>query len=111
MKEYNTLKEIKDREETRIRKFYLAGAYTMNQAITALGKLDLVGAEQDSIIKLWDSEKLAKLKSPTKKELDTFFSNGIIEEKVYIEEMKNKGYTDKYIGWYLELIAKTESEG
>jgi len=25
--------------------------------------------------------------------------------------MKNKGYTDKYIGWYLELIAKTESEG
>ena len=111
MKEYNTLKEIKDREEKRIRKFYLAGAYTMNQAITALGKLDLVGAEQDSIIKLWDSEKLAKLKSPTKKELDTFFSNGIITETIYIEEMKNKGYTDKYIGWYLELIAKTESEG
>jgi len=111
MKEYTTLKEIKEREEKRIRKFYLAGAYTMNQAITALGKLDLVGAEQDSIIKLWDSEKLAKLKSPTKKELDTFFSNGIITETIYIEEMKNKGYTDKYIGWYLELIAKTGAEG
>jgi len=111
MKEYNTLKEIKDREEKRIRKFYLAGAYTANQAITELGKLDLVGAEQDSIIKLWDSEKLAKLKAPTKKELDTFFSNQVITEPIYIEEMKNKGYTDKYIGWYLELIAKTGAEG
>jgi len=110
MKEYTTVKEIKDREENRIKKFYLAGAYTANQAITALGKLDLVGAEQDSIIKLWDSERLAKLKSPTKKELDTFFTNGIIEEKIYIEEMKHKGYTDKYIGWYLELIAKKGSE-
>jgi len=28
-----------------------------------------------------------------------------------VEEMKNKGYTDKYIGWYLELIAKTGAEG
>jgi len=34
----------------------------MNQAITALGKLDLVGAEQDSIIKLWDSEKAGQVK-------------------------------------------------
>jgi len=73
MKEYNTLKEIKDREEARIKKVLPGRRLSMNQAITALGKLDLVGAEQDSIIKLWDSEKLAKLKSPTKKELDTFF--------------------------------------
>jgi len=110
MKEYTTVKDIKDREEKRIRKFYLAGAYTANQAITELGKLDLVGAEQDSLIKLWDSEKLAKLKSPTKKELDTLFSNEIITQGIYVEEMKHLGYTDKYIGWYLTLIEKT-SEG
>jgi len=110
MKEYTTVKEIKDREEKRIRKFYLAGAYTSNQAITELGKLDLVGAEQDSLIKLWDSEKLAKLKSPTKKELDTLFSNGIITQGIYVEEMNHLGYKEKYIGWYLALIEKTGAE-
>lgn len=105
MKEYTTIKEIKDREEKRIRKFYLAGAYTANQVITELGKLDLVGAEQESLLKLWDSEKLAKLKSPTKKELDSLLSNQIITQEIYIEEMKSLGYTEKYIGWYLQLIA------
>jgi len=106
MKEYTILKEIKDREEKRIRKYYLAGAYNANQAIIALGKLDLVGAEQESILKLWDSEKLAKLKSPSKSELDKLFQNRIIKQAIYVEEMKHLGYTDKYIGWYLALIAK-----
>ena len=107
MKEYTTLKEIKDREEARIKKYYLAGAYTANQAITELGKLDLVGAEQESLLKLWDSEKLAKLKRPTKSELDKLFQNGIIKQAIYVEEMKHLGYTEKYIGWYLALIEKT----
>jgi hypothetical protein len=111
MKEYTTVKEIKDREEKRIRKFYLAGAYTANQVINELGKLDLVGAEQESLLKLWDSEKLAKLKSPSKKELDTLFTNKIIDEHDYVLELKNLGYTQKYIDWYLALIAMTEVEG
>jgi hypothetical protein len=110
MKEYTTVKEIKDREEKRIRKFYLAGVYTANQTINELGKLDLVGAEQESLLRLWDSEKLAKLKSPTKKELDTLFTASIIGEGIYINEMKNLGYTDKYIEWYLLLIKKAGAE-
>ena len=110
MKEYTTVKEIKDREEKRIRKFYLAGAYTSNQVINELGKLDLVGAEQESLLKLWDSEKLAKLKSPTKSELDKLLSNQIITQAIYVDEMKNLGYTEKYIGWYLALIAKAGVE-
>jgi len=110
MKEYTTIKEIKDREEKRIRKFYLAGVYTENQVINELGKLDLVGAEQESLMKLWDSEKLAKLKSPSKKELDAFFTNNIITQPQYISEMRNLGYAQKYIDWYLELIAKAGQE-
>jgi len=110
MKEYTTVKEIKDREEKRIRKFFLAGVYTENQAINELGKLDLIGAEQESLMKLWDSEKLAKLKSPSKKELDAFFTNEIITQQQYELEMRNLGYAQKYINWYLELIAKAGQE-
>ncbi|GAH32541.1 unnamed protein product, partial [marine sediment metagenome] len=109
-KEYQTLKEIKGRELKRIQKYYLAGAYNANQAITALGKLDLVGAEQDSLMKLWDSDKLAKLKMPTKKELDTFFSNDIINEPQYRAELDKMGYKGVYVEWYVTLIKQAGQE-
>jgi len=110
-KEYQTLKEIKERELTRIKKYYLAGAYTANQAINALGKLDLVGAEQDSLMKLWDSEKLAKLRMPSKKDLDTFFTNKIITEAQYRNELDKMGYKGEYVEWFISLINKTMQEG
>ncbi|GAI17348.1 unnamed protein product, partial [marine sediment metagenome] len=106
VKEYQTVKEIKSRELKRIQKYYLAGAYSANQAIIELGKLDLVGAEQDSLMKLWDSDKMAKLKMPSKKELDTFFSNEIINEPQYRSELDKMGYKGIYVEWYITLIKK-----
>ena len=110
VKDYQTVKEIKARELKRIQKFYLAGAYTANQAINELGKLDLGGAEQNSLMALWDSEKLSKLKMPSKKDLDTFLQNGIIDENRYRLELGKQGYTDEYIGWYITLIKKAMQE-
>lgn len=110
VKEYQTLKEIKSRELKRIQKYYLAGAFTANQTITELGKLDLVGAEQDSIMQLWDSEKLAKLKMPSKKELDTFYSNNIISEPQYRAELDKMGYKGVYVEWYVTLIKQAMQE-
>ena len=110
VKEYQTVKEIKDRELKRIQKYYLAGAYNANQAISELGKLSLVGAEQDSIMKLWDSEKLAKLKMPSKKDMDTFFSNAIITEPIYRAELDKMGYKGEYVEWYVTLIKQATQE-
>jgi len=109
-KEYQIVKEIKDRELKRIQKFYLAGAYTANQAITELGRLDLIGAEQESLMKLWDSEKLATLKMPSKKDLDTFFANKIINETVYRAELNNMGYKGNYVEWYVTLVKQVGAE-
>lgn len=104
MKDYQVIKENKERELARIHKYYMAGAYTANQAITELGKLDLVGAEQDSLLRLWDSERLAKLRMPTKKELDSLYSTKIITQAQYREELKKMGYVDKYIEWFEEQM-------
>jgi len=110
VKDYQTVKEIKARELKRIQKFYLAGSYSANQAINELGKLDLGGAEQNSLMTLWDSEKLSKLKMPSKKDLDSFFSGGIINENVYRLELQNLGYTGNYLEWYVALIKKAMQE-
>jgi len=111
VKEYQTVKEIKARELKRIQKFYLAGAYNANQAITELGKLDLVGAEQDSLMALWDSEKLSKLKMPSKKDLDTFLQSQVINEDQYRLELGKQGYKGNYVEWYIMLMRKTMQEG
>jgi len=110
VKEYQTVKEIKERELKRIQKYYLAGAYTDNQTITELGRLDLVGAEQESLMRLWDSEKLSKLQMPSKKDLDTFFIQNIIDENIYKQELSKQGYTGNYINWYVMSIKKSMQE-
>jgi len=111
VKDYQTVKEIKARELKRIQKYYLAGAYTDNQTITELGRLDLVGVEQESLMRLWDSEKLAKLKMPSKKDLDTFFTQNVIDENIYRQELAKQGYTGNYINWYVTSIKKSMQEG
>jgi len=59
---------------------------------------------------LWDSEKLSKLKMPSKKDLDSFFSGGIINENVYRLELQKLGYTGNYLEWYVALIKKAMQE-
>ena len=109
-KEYQEYKENKARELKTIQKNYLAGVYTANQAIAALGNLDMTGAEQDSIMKLWDSEKLAKLRAPSKKDLDSLFSAGIITILQYQEELQHLGYSAKYRQWFSLLIEQKGME-
>ena len=111
VKDYQKVKEIKARELKRIQKYYLAGAYSANQAITELGRLDLVGAEQDSLMSLWDSEKLSKLKMPSKKDIDTLLQAKIINEDQYRIELGKQGYQGNYVEWYIMLMRKTMQEG
>lgn len=110
VKDYQTVKEIKARELKRIQKYYLAGAYDQNQTIQELGRLDLVGAEQDSLMHLWDSEKLSKLKMPSKKDIDTLLQAKIINEDQYRIELGKQGYVGNYVEWYVMLMRKTMQE-
>jgi len=103
MKDYQELKDNKTRELKRIQKFFHAGAYTANQAISEMGKLDMTGAEQNTTIALWDSEKLAKLDSPSKKDLDSLLKANVINETQYREEMANLGFVPKYVEWFVSL--------
>jgi len=111
MKDYQEYKDNKSRELKRIQKFFLAGAYTANQAINELGRLDMSGAEQDTTMALWDSEKLAKLASPSKKDLDSLFKANIISDAQYREEMGHLGFVNKYIEWFLTAVKQGEQEG
>ena len=106
VKDYQDFKEFKARELKRIKKMYLAGIYSANEAINELGKLDLAGAEQNSLMTLWDSDKLAELRSPNKSDLDNLFKGQIINRVDYALEMQNIGYKTKHINWFLNLLEK-----
>jgi len=106
MKDYQELKDNKSRELKRIQKFFHAGAYTSNQAINELGRLDMTGSEQDTTMRLWESEKLARLATPSKKDLDSLFKAQVITDAQYREEMGHLGFVPKYIEWFLTLTQK-----
>lgn len=106
IKDYQEIKQYKEHELTRIKKMYLASVYTANQAISELGKLDLSGAEQNALMKVWDRDKNAQLKSPSKGDLDKLFSGNIINRDSYVLEMQGLGYQFKHINWFLALLEK-----
>lgn len=110
MKDYQELKDNKARELKRIQKFFHAGSYTANQAISEMGKLDMTGAEQNTTMALWDSEKLSRLASPSKKDLDSLFKADIINQNQYREEMGHLGFVPKYVEWFLTLVQKGGGE-
>ena len=47
---------------------------------------------------------------PSKKDLDTFFTNDIINEPQYRAELDKMGYKGEYVEWYMELTAKAKQE-
>lgn len=106
IKDYQDIKQFKEHELSRIKKMYLASVYTANQAISELGKLDLSGAEQNALMKVWDRDKLAQLKSPSKGDLDKLFAGNIIDRNSYAVEMQGLGYQVKHINWFLALLEK-----
>ena len=106
MKDYQELKDNKARELKRIQKFFHAGSYTANQAINELGRLDMTGSEQDTTMQLWESEKLARLASPSKKDLDSLLKGQVINDAQYREEMGHLGFVPKYVEWFLALTKK-----
>ncbi len=109
VKDYQDIKQFKEHELARIKKMYLASVYSANQAISELGKLDLSGAEQNAQMKIWDRDKEAQLKSPSKGDLDKLFAGGIINRESYAVEMQGLGYQVKHINWFLALLEKPPS--
>ncbi|GAI60550.1 unnamed protein product, partial [marine sediment metagenome] len=98
-----------DAEQVDTQLRYLHDAYVyrvmdFNEVTDRMGVLNLPSTRVERLFVLWDIEKLAKARKPTKAELMTFLRKKVIDEPVFVTEMEGLGYPEKYIGWYLQTV-------
>jgi len=99
----------KDAEDVDNQLKYYHDAYVyrvmdFNEITDKLGTLNLPSARVERLFEVWDIERLAKSRKPTKAELTAFLKKKVIDEPVFVEEMEGLGYPQKYIDWYLRMV-------
>ena len=95
--------EITDEKIDTIRDAYVRRIYDYNKAVEILGTLNLPGAQVDTLLERWDIEKDARASRPSKAELFKMHKAKIIPTETLRVELVAHGFSDKYIGWYMQL--------
>lgn len=105
-------KDVKERDEAVgiVGEQFKAGLIEEDAAREALRKILFDESEVDRYIAKWSVSYAKTRRHPTKSELDKFLYYGIISAEQYVYELGKLGYSDKHIGWFLDL-ALAEIQG
>ena len=85
---------------------YVKALIDQNQVYSELGRLNLPSEQINRYLRTWDIKRQAKTKSPTTAQLTKFRVQEIIGDGEFRSEMSGIGWSDRYIGWWLESIKK-----
>lgn len=97
-------KLVKDNIDT-VKQQYIANQIEQAEVYAQLGALGLTGEEMNRYILEWDIKRSAKLKRLTAEKLSEFRVLEIINDDEFANEMSGLGYSNLYIGWYLDSLA------
>lgn len=104
--EYKLTEEYRKAEISAVKAEFVKGIITESEAINRMAVLGLHSKEIERQIALWKPETKSKVATPTLTQLTQFLKAGIIDVKTYREELEGRGYSQKYIDWFTELIKK-----
>ena len=89
-----------------IKQQYTANQIDQNTVYAELSKIGLPAEQMNRYIKEWDIKKKAKPKLLTADRLAKFRKLEVIGDDDFVREMSGLGYSDLYVGWYLESIKR-----
>lgn len=107
------LKLSQARKEAKLKSIkqnYVQGIYTYSEADARLGMLGLPSGEEQRLFDLWDIERERRLARPTVGQYLNFFSNSVISENEFKDELDKKGYLPNYILWFVDNLEKVKAE-
>jgi len=102
--------ELKNAYLTRYKTLYVEGMIAWPDVAEALTALGFGEAEVADLGPVWDLERTYRIAHPSRADLDRFLKADIIDEIRYRDEMRNMGYGDLYIDWYLLRLAQAPAE-
>ena len=102
LEEFRRDKKLRDQKIDNLRDQFLLSQISQSAVRDQLNQLDLRGEKVDSLMETWalDAYKYAAI--PSKSDLDSFLSKGIISEGQYRDYMARHGFSAILTSWYLE---------
>ena len=91
--DYDIEYQYKNRIISAVKKQYLRGIIDENQAITKLGRANLLATEIEQLIYEWQLEKEAQIRWLTPGEIKSLARKKIISHSTFIDKMTQIGYT------------------
>lgn len=104
--DYERTKKYQASIEKTVKKRFMLSLISESQTKDKLNQLNVPDQKVTILIDQWKLDKYDNLKLPSKSDLDAFFTNKIIDEDTYRQEMYRLGYDDKHIGWFIQAKGK-----
>lgn len=82
---------------------YVSGNYSQADAITALGKFNITGAQQTQLFTQWDTQRTVKSKRLTEAQYTTAWKRAIINDTEFKAALNDLGYSAKDIDLYIKI--------
>ena len=104
---------VSQHENTKIlvmayKRAYLNGNLNQHDLMIKLNMLNLPSTYIDTLITAWAIERAQKPERPSKAEILSFLSNGLIDEVTARQELEYIGYATKYIDMYIAALRITQ---
>ncbi len=95
-------KKLRDQKIDNLRDQFLLSQLSRSAVRDQLNQLDLRGEKVDSLMETWTLDAYKYAAIPSKSDLDSFLSKGIITEGQYRDYMARHGFSQTGVSWYLE---------
>jgi len=102
--------EVRDAYLSGYKALFVAGQIGADKVQADLEKVGISRAETAQQLTLWQLERTLKADRPTRAQLDTFLQEGVIDVNTWTQEMKELGWSDRYIVWWLQINKKKIQE-
>ena len=103
--DFEKVKDIEKLQLENIRDKFQKNLIDEFDARTGLAALSLEGSRIEVLLEKWKINVIDNTRKPSKTDLDKFLKGKIITENIYVEQMRNLGYVDKYIDWYTKAAS------
>jgi hypothetical protein len=102
--DYDLAADLTDQKLAAIRTEYVAGLLDETTINDKLGPLNLPAERQTGLLSLWTAQRDAKIKLPSKSELEDFYERGLVDDTKFLEFLSQDGYRSDVIPMYLQTL-------
>lgn len=103
-------RKLTDKQLSSIRKLYVSSDINESEARRMMTTLALASSEIDAKILEWTIDREAKVKRPSRAQLDGFLIEDIVTVDQYTDMMNKLGYQAQYLDWFLQAVLEDKAD-